>query len=152
MAVVAAHVDVRSLQRKLRTAGVIECRRLPLSDVVTTVAVSNFLRLRKLPAVHFLMAVLALRRSGAEIYVNQFSFHRRWLVALATFHRPMRSQQRKLRLGMVELRQIFPRFRVVARHAAQRLSINSSLLHAVFELTFVNILMATGAKQRLPPE
>ena len=118
MAVVAAHVDVRSLQRKLRTAGVIECRRLPLSDVVTTVAVSNFLRLRKLPAVHFLMAVLALRRSGAEIYVNQFSFHRRRLVALAALHRPMRSQQRKLRLGMVELRQIFPRFRVVARHAS----------------------------------
>ena len=117
---------------------------------MTAITCRDLLRRGELTAVNFLMTLLALHRRGAEIYVDQLGFHRRRFVTLTALDCPMRSHKRKLGLRMVELRQIFPRLCRMASRAAQGLTVSASLLHSFVELPVVNILMATGAEQRLP--
>jgi len=152
VAVVATHVNMRSLDRKRRAMRVIEDRRLPLRHIVAAVARRHLLRFGKLPAMHFFMAVFTLGRRNTEIDMNQLGFHRWRLVTLPTLHRPVRSQKGKFRLRMVELRQILPSLGVVASLTAQRLPVGSQLVHSFLKLPVVNVLVATRANQRLPLE
>src|SRR6516162_2131805 len=62
----------------------------------------------------------------------------------------MRSQQRKLGLGMVEAGQLFPRLGGVAGFAPGGGSVASYLEHALAELTFVDIFVTTVTTQVFP--
>lgn len=97
-----------------------------------------------------LMAVLALRRRGFEIDVNQLSSEVRRFVAVDAGCCPMRSQERELRLGVIESRYFLPRLGHMASFTSRGRSIGTNLQHPFLELTLVRVGMATGASQVVP--
>lgn len=127
----------------------IKKRWLPFHAVVALGTTSG-LSLGELLSVYVLVALFTLRGCGLEIYIKEPGFEVRRLMTADTRRSPMRSQQRKTCLGMVESGQFFPRFRGMAGFASGSGSIRSHLLHAFFELPFMGIIVATGAGQILP--
>lgn len=56
----------------------------------------------ELPSVDVFVAVLAMRRRGPEVDIHQLGFKVRRLVTIDASCRPMRPQQGKFRLGVIE--------------------------------------------------
>lgn len=149
MATPAAHVLMRATQRERRPLLVIKQRRFPPCAVVTLGAASH-VRFGELPAVDVLMAVLALRRRGLEIYIEQPGFEIRRLMAIDAGCHSMRTQQGKPRFRVVESSNFFPRFGCVAGLASRRRTVGSHLLHAFPELPLMRVVVATSACQVFP--
>lgn len=103
----AAHILVRSPQRECCSLVVVEQRRLPPGTIVT-LCTTCYVRLGKLPAVDVLMALLTLGWRSFEIDVDQLRFQIRRLVACNAGSRPMRTEQRKLRLRVIESGNFLP--------------------------------------------
>jgi len=97
----ATHILVRTAERECGPLFVIKERRLPLHAVVALGAACH-IRFGELLPVNVLMAILALRRRGLEIRIDQLGLQVRRLVAVDARRDPMRTQQRKLCLRMVE--------------------------------------------------
>ena len=127
----------------------IKKRRLP-SHAVVTLGTMRDVSLGELLAVNVFVAIFALGGRAFEIHVQKPGFEIRRLMTADTCRGAVRSQQRKTCLGMVETGQFFPRFRGVTGFATGGGSIRSRLLHAFFELSFVRVIVATGAGQILP--
>ncbi len=85
----AAHILMRTSQRKLRSLVMIEERRLPFHAVVTLRATGH-IRFRELLSVDVLMAVLALCRRSFEIHIKKIGFQVGRLVAVHARRRAMR--------------------------------------------------------------
>lgn len=114
------------------------------------VGAAGYVALGKLFPVNIIVAVFTLRRRGFEIRVDQFCFQVGRLVAVDARGRPMRPHQGEVGFGMIEGGEFLPRLGGVASLAPSRRSIGAHLLHAIFELTFVRILVTTRAIQILP--
>lgn len=127
----------------------IKKRRLPFHAVVALGTMRDVF-LGELLAVDVFVAIFALRGRVFEIHVQKRGFEIRRLMTADTWRSAVRSQQRKACPGVVETRQFFPRFRGVAGFATCSGSIRSRLLHAFFELSFMRVVVATGAGQILP--
>jgi len=97
-----------------------------------------------------LVAVLALRRRRFEVDIAQLSLKIRRFVAVDAGGCAMRTQQRKCCLRVVEAGDILPRFRGVASLAPRRGAVRPDLQHALLELPFVRIGVATRAIQLAP--
>jgi len=149
VAVAAAHILMGAAQRERRPLLVIKQRRFPFHAVVALRATCHIV-MRELLPVHVLMAIFALHRSCLEIHIEQFRFQVRRLVAIDASRRAMRAQQSEFRLGMIEPRQLLPRFRNVTGFASGFGSIGPYLQHALVELPFVRIVVATLAIQIVP--
>ena len=87
---------------------VVEERGLPLHAVVALGTARNIAYGELFP-VNVFMAVLALCRCGLEVHVDQLGLKIWRFVAVHARRRAVRSQQRELRLGVVEARKFFPR-------------------------------------------
>lgn len=87
----AAHILMRSLQRKSGTALMVEKRGLPFKAVVAVGAGRNFASVGKLRAVDVLMAFFALGRRRFEVGLHQPGSQIRRLVAIDTCRAAMRS-------------------------------------------------------------
>jgi len=145
----ALHILVGPAQREGSPFIVIKQGRLPLHAVVA-VRARSVLTFGELLSMYVLVAVFAQHGGGLEIHVCQLGFKVRWFVAIDAGGRPVRSEQRKLRLGMVESRDFLPGFGRMARFATQRTSVSPDLLHPLAELAVMHIVMAAGAGQTLP--
>ena len=64
--------------------------------------------------------------------------------------RTMSPEQRELRFRMVESGQFLPRFGRMAGFAAKWLSVGADLLHAVLELTLMNVFVTASAVEIVP--
>ena len=84
---------------ELRLARLADIDRLPVDEIVALLAVRAQAALMLI-----FVAVLALRRRRLEVDIHQPGFKVRRLVAIDAGRRPMRAQQSKLRLGMIEAR------------------------------------------------
>lgn len=124
-------------------------RRLPLHAGVAFCAARDF-PFGKLLSVDVQVAVLALYWRRLEVHVHQLGFEVRWFMAIDAGCRPVRPQKRKFRFRMVEAGKLFPRLRRMARLAPCQGTVSPCLLHALPELSFVRIVVATRASERLP--
>jgi len=95
------------------------------------------------------MALAASSGSGRELNVSHGQFHIRRLVAIGTSDCAMRTLKWKLRARVIKLRKFFPFFGRVADFAPQWFSFCVKARHPFGKLTFVNILMSTGAAELL---
>ena len=145
----AAHVLVRPAQRKFGPLLVVKQGRLPRHAGVALRAARD-IPFGELLSVDVLVAVLALRRRGLEVHIHQLSFKIGGLVAINASRSAVRAEQRKLCLRMVEAREFLPRLRGVASFAPRHRTVGPRQLHALFELSLVRIVVATGAVQSLP--
>lgn len=127
----------------------IEQRRLPLVAVVAGNAAGHPIRRELLP-VDVLMAAFTFGRRRLEVHIGQLRLHIRWLVAIRARRRPVRPNQHKIRLSVIEPRQLFPRLRRVARLATRRLAIQARPQHPLPELPLMRIGVARRAIQVLP--
>ena len=101
MALCAAYILVCPAQRKICPAVMIEERGPPLHAVVAVSAVRHLPRGKLFP-VDVLMALFTLRWRSLEIYIDQLGFEVGWLVAVHASRRPVRSDQRKCGLRVIE--------------------------------------------------
>ena len=102
MTLCAPRFLVGPLQRKRSALLVIEQRRFPLRAVVALHATRGSI-FSELLAVNILVAVFALRRCRLEVHIDQLGLHVRRLVAVDTGSGAVRPDQRKIRLGVIEL-------------------------------------------------
>lgn len=142
----ARHILMAALQRKRRLL-MVEQRGLPFVAVVAGLATVG--ARAKLVHVRIFVALAAGRGSTLELHMPHGQFHVRGLVAIGTNHGSMRAHERKACLRVVELRQIFPFLRRVAGLATKRLAPRPTPCHPLGEFAFMNILVATGAKERI---
>jgi len=147
--VATLNVLMSAAQREHGSLLVVEERRLPLHAVVA-VSTGCGVSLGELLSMNVFMAILAQQRCGFEIDIDELGFEVRWLVTIDAGGRTMSPEQRELCFRMVESGQFFPRFGRMACFAAKWLSVGADLLHAVLELTFVNVFMTTGAVEIVP--
>lgn len=145
----AAHVLMRASQSELRPLVVIKQRRFPFHAVVTLGAARNS-GLCELVRMHVLMAVLTLHRSRFEIDIQQVRFKIWRLVAVDARRSAVRTQQREFRLRVIESGEFPPTLGRVASLAATLGAVGPDSLHALLELPFMRIVMATGAVQVAP--
>ena len=145
----AFHVLVRPPQGKSRSFVVIKQRRFPFHAVVT-VSTGGGVAFRELHSVDVVVAVLAELGRGLEIHIGHFGFEVGRFMAVDAGRSPVRPQQRKLGLGMIEVCQLFPRLGGVACLAAEGGSIGCWLEHGLAELTLVDIFVTTGTSQVFP--
>lgn len=143
------HVLMCATQGERSPLFVIEQRGLPFRAVVAVGAGSSF-PFGKLLSVDVLMAVLALHRGGFEIHIDQFGFEVWRLVTVDARGCPMCSKQGKLGLGMIESGEFLPRLGPMAGLATDGSFVSAELLHALLELAFMRIVVATGTVQVLP--
>jgi len=104
----------------------------------------------KLLSVDVLVAVLALCWRRLEVHVHQLGFEVRWFMAIDASRCAVCPEQRKIRLRVVEAGKLFPRLRRMARLAPCQGTVSPRLLHALLELSFMRIVVATRAIQSLP--
>ena len=149
MALGAAHILMSAAQGERSSLLVVEERGLPPHAVVALGTARNVSH-SELLAVNVFMAVLALCRCGLEVHIDQLGFKIRRLVAVHAWRRTVRSEQREFRLGVVEARKLLPRLCGVTGFAPRHRTIGARLLHALFELTFMRIAVATGAVEVAP--
>jgi len=128
---------------------VIEQSGLPLRAVMARDAARNA-ALGELFAVDIFVTAFTLGRRGLEIDVRQLGFQIRRSVAIRAGGGAMRSNERKICLGMIESRQLVPRLGRVAGFAARRLTVRSRAAHPLLELSFVRIGVAGRAIKILP--
>lgn len=145
----APNILMGAPQRERGPLLMIEQRGLPLHAVVALGAGCD-VAFRKLLSVDVLMAVLTLSGGGFEVDVDQPGFQIRRFVAVHTRCCPMGAEQGELRLGMIEPGKFFPGLGRVAGLAAGGSPVGPDLLHACVELSFMRIVMATGAIEILP--
>jgi len=96
-----------ALEGKLRLV-VIEERRLPLVVVVASFAVAG--AIAKLVGMRVFVASHACFLGFGKVNVDEIQLHVRRLVAVGAGHGAMRTEERKVSLGVVELGEIFPFF------------------------------------------
>ena len=149
MALGAAHILMGAAQRKRCSFLVVEERGLPLHAVVALGAARNVSH-SELLAVNVFVTVLALCRCGLEVHVDQLGLKIWRPMTVDAGSCAVRSQQRELRLGVVEARKFLPRLSGVTGFASRHGTIGTRLQHAFFELTFMRIGMATGAIEGTP--
>ena len=147
--ILAFHICMAALQWKVRARIVVESGRHPLFRVVAIVAARSIVLGRKLPAVRIEVAGLAFLRRAFKY--DLLCAHC-GLMASATRHRPVDTNQRKSRSCVVELLHVRPGLQIVASLAAERRSVRALLSHPVLEFTFVRIHMAPGASAILELE
>ena len=140
----AFHVPMYPLQRKGGRLVVVKQGRLPFRAVVAVRAWRD-LPLGELSAVNVFMAVFALGRGCLEIDVHELGFQVWRLMAINTRCGPVSTYEGKRSLRVIEARQFLPRFRRMESFTSRGFSIGPQLQHAVFELAFVRIGVATGA-------
>ena len=145
----AAHILMRPTQRECSSLLMVEKRRLPLHAVVALGTARN-VGYSELFPVDVFMTVLALCRRGLEVHVHQLGLKIWRFMAVHTRRRAVCSQQHELRLGVVEARKFLPRLCGVTGFASRHRPISPRLLHAIFELTFMRIGVATGAVEVAP--
>lgn len=109
----AAYVLMGSSQRERRPRLMVEERGPPLRRVMAVRAAGDAV-FTKLLAMDIFMAVFTLLRSGFEVDVHQLGFKIERLVAVDTRRGTVCSQQRELRLGVIEARKFLPRLCRVA--------------------------------------
>ena len=145
----AGHVAVFALESEGGSLIVIEGRRLPLSGIVAVRALRDLVReeLGELTRVHVFVALLAFLGSFFEIHVGQPRFQVGRLMAVDTGHGAMRALQRERSRAVVKSVQFVPGLGGVASLATHGLAVLAQLGHALVELAFVDILVATGAGQ-----
>ena len=97
----------------------IEERRLPFIAVVASCAIVG--PGAELVGMRILMAIAAIDGGFRKVHMPHVEFHVRWLVAVDAGHRAMRSQEREVRLRVIESCQIFPLTSRVTCLASQRL-------------------------------
>src|SRR5205807_9930146 len=112
---------------------------------VVALCASGHFPFGKLFAMYVCVAILTLRRSRFEIHIEKVRLEIWRLMAIHACCRSMCSQQRELRLGMIEAGQFFPRFRRMTSFASCHRTIPPHHLHSFFELPLVGIVVATGA-------
>ena len=149
VAVGAAYILVRPTQWKLRPLFVIEQGRLPFHAGMAFNAAGDAV-FGELLSVDVFMTLLALLGSGLEVDVDQLGFEVRRFVAIDARGRAVRASELKVRLRVIEGRQLFPRFGGVAGLAACRRTVGTLLLHALFELALVRIGVTAGTVQVFP--
>lgn len=141
----AAHILMRALQRKTRACFVVEQRWLPLGAVVAVGAGRDLRGIGELQTVNIFVALLALVGSSLEVHVHEVGFHVGRLVTIDTGCGAMCPNQRKCRLGMIELLQLLPGGSGMARLATKRRTVSTSLQHPFLELAPVRIIVANAA-------
>jgi len=99
------NVFVTSFQRESRFV-VIEERRLPFVAVVASSAIVG--AGAELVGMRILMTIAAIGGGFREVHMPHVEFHGRRLVAIDAGHRAMRSEEREVRLRVIESGQIFP--------------------------------------------
>src|SRR5258708_10022626 len=119
---------------------------LPLVGVVARSAIALIAVLELVP-VRVLMAFAAGLRSLAEVDMEERALHVWRLVAIGTIHGTMRPQKREFRVGVVESSHIVPIFCGVAGFAPDGFAGRVFLLHALGELTMVDVLVAGAAAE-----
>ena len=149
--VAAWDVTVRTRKRERRAFVVIEQRRLPSRRVMATGAIGSVSTSSKLTSVRVLMAGKALLRSFVEVHILQAGLLRWRTMAVAARHAPVGPKKRKLRFRVVETVELFPVRGCVAGLAAKGGAVGALGLHALPELAFVRIKMASGAGAVLKP-
>ena len=112
-----ADILMSTAQRECSSLLVVEKRRLPLHAVVALGTARN-VGYGELFPVDVFMAVLTLGRGRLEVNVDQLGFKIRRFVTVHARRRAVRSQQYKLRLGVVEAGKLFPCLRVVTGFAS----------------------------------
>ena len=140
----ATYILMRTTQRKLGPRFVVKEGGFPLHAGVA-VRTARDVPFGELLSVDILMTIFALAWRGLEVYVDQPDFKIRRFVAIDAGRGAMRAQQSKLRLRMVERRYLLPRLSAVASLTADSRCVGSRLRHALLELSFVRIDVATGA-------
>ena len=129
---------------------VIEQRGLPFRAVVAVGAGGSAVFGDELFSVDVLVAVLALHRGSLEIHIDQLGFEIRRFVAVDARGCPVCSEQGELGLGMIESGEFLPRLGAMAGLATGGSFVGAELLHALLELAFMRIVVATGTVQVLP--
>lgn len=99
----------------------------------------------KLLPVDVFVAVFALSGRYLEIDIGKSAPKVLGFVAIDTGCCAVRSQQRKLCLGVVETGNFLPRFRCMASLASRGSLVGARLQHALFELSMMRVGVATGA-------
>jgi len=122
---------------------------LPLDAVVAFGAGGRF-PFGELFSVDVLVAVLAQGRGSLEIHVKEIGFEVWRFVAVDAGRRPVCPEQGELGLGMVETGEFLPGLGGVAGLATGGGSVSPGLGHALVELAFMGIVVATDAVQALP--
>ena len=146
MALRAGHIFMCALQREDRLL-VIEEGGSPLRRVVAFRTPRHLVRARELGCVRIQVAVFALLRRSAEIYIFQAEFKVRRPMAFGTTHRAMCSGQRELRRSVVECSNIRPCVGVVACFTAL-----PPRSHPLRKLSTMRICMTGRARQPLEVE
>jgi len=103
----AANILMSSLQWKRSPLVMVKQRWLPLCTVVTLGARRDR-SLGKLSTMDVLVAFLTSRRRGFEVHIDQTRLLIGWLVAIHACCGPMRANQRKGSLGVIETCQLLP--------------------------------------------
>jgi hypothetical protein len=140
----ARNILVATFQRK-RCLLVIEERRLPLVAVVASGALICIGA--KLFCMRVLMAHAALLTGTMEVNMQHRKFHIRRLVALGAGHRPMRADKLEIGRRVIELCQVLPLLGGVTGLAPERFAASIARRHAIGKLSFVDIVVTTGATQ-----
>lgn len=149
VAIGAFHIRVHTLKRERRAPIVVEVRGPPFVAVVAVGAGSD-VRFCELFTVRILVALLTCLWRGLEVHVHHRGFEIRRLVAIDARGGAMCTYQRKSRLRVIKLGELFPRLGGVARLAPARVGCRFCLLHALIELPIVRIGVTTGATQICP--
>ena len=140
----AGNILMTALERK-RCLLMIKQRGPPFNVVVAGSAIAGpgpeLIRMR------VIMALGARNRCMREIDVLHRQLQIGRLVAFCAGDGAMRTRQREIRFGVIELHRIFPFLGGMAEQASNRLAALPRSGHALSELAFVNILMATRATQ-----
>ena len=129
---------------------VIEQGGLPFRGVVAVGTGGSVRFGDELLPVDVLVAILADGGGCLEIHIHHVGFEVWRFVAIDTGRRPVCSKQWELGLGMVESGELLPRLGAMACLATSGGTVGADLLHALLELSFVGIVVATGAVQALP--
>ena len=133
-----------ALERK-RCLLMIKPRRPPFIVVVAGSAIAG--PGPELIRMGVIMALGARDRCMREIDVRHRQLQIGRLVAFGAGDSAMRTRQREIRFGVIELRRIFPFLGGMAKQASNRFAARSQSGHALSELAFVYVLMATRATQ-----
>lgn len=147
--VATLHVLMCATKREHGSLLVVEERRLPLHAVVA-VSTGRSVTFGELLSMNVFVALFAQQRCGLEIDMDELGLEVRGLVTIDAGRRAMSPEQRELRFRMVESRQFFPRLGRMAGFAAEWLSLGADLLHAVLELTFMDVFVTAGAVEIVP--
>ena len=140
----AGNILMSALERK-RCLLMIKQRRPPFNVVVAGGAIAC--PGPELIRVGVIMALGARDRCMREIDVRHRQLQIGRLVAFGAGDSAMRTRQREIRFGVIELHRIFPFPGGMAEQASNRLAALPRSGHALSELAFVYVLMATRATQ-----